>query len=275
MGDHEPSAPILPPLQHLAVIMDGNGRWASKKGLNRFKGHIKGTEVAEQIIEQCAINNIPYLTLFAFSTENWKRPQREVDFLFSLLEKHINEKGNKLVEKNIRVETIGDLTRLPKPLQKSIQVLKEKSSGNTGLTLIFGLNYGGRSEILSAAIQFAKDHALKDLENIDLSHFETYLETTKWPAPDLVIRTSGEKRISNFMIWQMAYSELYFSDKLWPDFSTSDLQEALQCYSKRQRRFGTLDAACAATQDAATDAKLDAKLDSTESDFTNLNGSPL
>lgn len=241
--DEHATASSIPNLKHLAIIMDGNGRWAAERGMNRFKGHIKGTEAAEKVIEECVRLKIPYLTMFAFSTENWSRPKREVDFLFSLLEKHLNERGDKLVEQNIRVQTIGDLTRLPLALQKSIELLKQKSSKNTGLTLIFGLNYGGRSEIVRGALNFLKacesDQNLKN--NLDEESFKQFLETSSWPDPDLVIRTSGEQRISNFMIWQMAYSELYFTHTLWPDFTPEELSKALSDFCKRQRRFGCVE----------------------------------
>lgn len=241
MSDSSPSAYTTPNLKHVAIIMDGNGRWATEQGMSRFKGHIKGTETAEKIIEECARCQIPYLTMFAFSTENWSRPKREVNFLFSLLEKHLNEKGDRLVEKNIRVETIGNIARLPLALQNSIEQLKDKSKSNTGLTLIFGLNYGGRDEIVRS-IQKILNASPSEIDTFKASFYESdfckYLDTQAWPDPDLVIRTSGEQRISNFMIWQMAYSEFYFSKTLWPNFTTEELHEAFQIFSQRQRRFG-------------------------------------
>lgn len=233
---------ISPSLKHLAIIMDGNGRWAKTQGLDRFHGHAKGTQVAEEIIEECIKNKIPYLTLFAFSTENWGRPKLEVDFLFSLLEKHLNEKSKDLLEKNVRLETIGDLNKLPNNLRQRILSLKEESKGNTGLTLIFALNYGGRDEIASAARKLAEDIASNKISGSQVTPqlLQSYLQTHSWPDPDLVIRTSGEKRISNFMIWQMAYSELYFCDKLWPDFTSADLFHAIDNFNCRERRYGGL-----------------------------------
>lgn len=240
MNGDSPSFHLIPNLKHVAIIMDGNGRWATERGLNRFKGHVKGTEIAELIIEECVRCQISYLTMFAFSTENWSRPKREVDFLFALLEKHLNEKGNKLVEKNIRVETIGDISRLPSSLQRSIQNLKDKSQSNTGLTLIFGLNYGGRNEIVRSILKVLNSPILAEelKTTLDENRFSELLDTAQWPDPDLIIRTSGEERISNFMIWQMAYSEFYFSKLLWPDFTIEELHRAFQIYTRRQRRFG-------------------------------------
>lgn len=247
-----------PPLQHLAIIMDGNGRWAERQGLNRLKGHTQGTEVAEQVIRECAQLKVPYLTLFAFSTENWNRPTKEINFLFSLLDRYLNQRGQELIKQNIRLETIGDLSRLPKALQSRIQELKASSRHNTGMTLIFALNYGGRNEITQAALKMHKKIIAHELEvqNFSETNFAECLQTSLWPDPDLVIRTSGEKRISNFMIWQMAYSELHFSKKYWPDFTKEDLYAALLDYSQRHRRYGGLSGSLNESDTTSTEGSL-------------------
>lgn len=233
------------PLKHLAIIMDGNGRWAEKKSLSRFEGHIQGSKTAEMIIEQCLKHNIPYLTLFAFSTENWGRPANEVNFLMDLLEKHLVNKSKKFIAENIKLETIGDLTKLPTSLQSRLTELKLKTKNNSKLTVIFALNYGARDEIKNAALKLADDIEQNRVSkfNFTAQDFNKYLETSEWPDPDLIIRTSGEQRISNFLLWQAAYSEFYFTEKLWPDFSPQDFYEAIKNYYDRHRKFGCIDEA--------------------------------
>lgn len=222
--------------------MDGNGRWAEKKGLSRLEGHLQGSKVAELVIEECLKLKIPYLTLFAFSTENWGRPAKEVHFLMDLLENHITTKGEKFISENIKLETIGDLSKLPNSLQSKLNELKNKTKNNTKLTVIFALNYGSRDEIKNAALKLAADLELNKVSkfNFTSEDFTKYLETSEWPDPDLIIRTSGEQRISNFLLWQAAYSELYFTEKLWPDFESKDLYAAVKNYYERHRKYGCL-----------------------------------
>ena len=231
------------PLKHIAIIMDGNGRWANKQGKSRFQGHIQGSKVAEDIVEETIKLNIPYLTLFAFSTENWGRPTSEVEFLMELLENHLVTKSEKMIREGVHLETIGDLSQLPLDLQNKIKDLKKKTKHNKKLTLIFALNYGGRNEIKNAALKLAADLEHGKISKFDFKtdDFNKYLETHNWPDPDLVIRTSGEYRTSNFMLWQTAYSEYYFCKRLWPEFSVSDFYQALESYYLRKRRFGCLD----------------------------------
>ncbi len=231
------------PLNHLAIIMDGNGRWAEKKGLSRLEGHLQGSKTAEMIIEQCLKYQISYLTLFAFSTENWGRPVKEVNFLMELLEEHLISKAEKFIAENIRLETIGDLSKLPMSLQAKLNEIKLKTKANSKLTVIFALNYGGRDEIKNAALKLAADIEQNRVSkfNFTSEDFNKYLETSEWPDPDLIIRTSGEQRISNFLLWQAAYSEFYFTDRLWPDFNAQDFYVALKNYYDRHRKFGCIE----------------------------------
>lgn len=231
------------PLKHIAIIMDGNGRWANKRNQSRFEGHIQGSKVAESIVEEAIKLSIPYLTLFAFSTENWGRPPTEVKFLMNLLKNHLTTQSEKMVQEGVHLETIGDLSPLPLDLQNKIKDLKHKTRNNKKITLIFALNYGGRNEIKNAALKLAADLEYGKISKFDfkVNDFNKYLETCNWPDPDLVIRTSGEYRLSNFMLWQTAYSEYYFCEKLWPDFSISDFYQAIENYYLRKRRFGSLD----------------------------------
>lgn len=225
-------------LKHLALIMDGNGRWAQARGQNRFWGHKKGADTAQMIVEKTIQNtNIKYLTLYAFSTENWSRPKEEVDFLFKLLDSHLEKKSRSLIENNVILKTIGDLKPLPHSLCQRIESIKEKTKNNTGLVLTLGLNYGGKQEIINTVNAFIEEHPGEKL-NQDI--FEQLINSSKAPNPDLIIRTSGEMRLSNFMIWQSAYSELFFTDTLWPDFTFKELKDVLNEFSKRSRRFGSL-----------------------------------
>ncbi len=229
---------------HIAIIMDGNGRWAESKKHSRLWGHIKGSQTAQDIVEAAINKNISYLTLFAFSTENWKRPVSEVQFLIKLLERHIKKRKADLLKQNVRVLCVGDLTPFPDHLKNELSDIQKATSKCTGLTLIFALNYGGKQEILQAAFKaaqaaFSSSSKLTSKEKF-LELFESHLEFSTIPDPDLIIRTSGEQRISNFMLWSSAYSELYFSPKFWPDFSKQDFFEAINEYSCRQRRFGGL-----------------------------------
>lgn len=228
--------------QHIAIIMDGNGRWAQNRGHNRFFGHIRGTKVAKKIIEECSRLKISHLTLYAFSTENWLRPQDEVSFLMTLLAKYLHRERQNLIANNIQFNCIGQIDRLPNVARQEILKTIAATKENTGLKLSFALSYGGRQEIVSAAKAFARDVIENQLTIDDLNEdiFNKYLNTYPAPDPDIIIRTSGESRLSNFLPWQSVYSELYISPTLWPDFTIDDLYSALRHYSTRERRFGLI-----------------------------------
>ena len=222
--------------KHVALIMDGNGRWANARRKNRFWGHLKGSEVAQSIVEHCSQKtNVEFLTLYAFSTENWSRPQEEVNFLFKLLERHLRKKQAYLISNNVKLKVIGELSALPEDLQKSINDLIAKTSTNTGLNLVLALNYGGRQEIVSKINKYFSQSKEPLTEKLVCALMSAQNEI---PEPDMIIRTSGEQRLSNFMLWQSAYSELYFTDVLWPDFTPKDFDLALSNYQSRTRRFG-------------------------------------
>lgn len=226
--------------KHIAVIMDGNGRWAKKKGNPRVFGHKNGVAAVRDTVEACAELNIGYLTLYAFSTENWNRPRTEVDALMSLLVTTINKETKTLLENNVRLNAIGDLGSLPKGVAKNLNGAIEKTKDNTGLTLILALSYSSRWEIVKAAQQIANDAINGEVnpDSIDDNLFNSYLTTKDYPDPELLIRTSGESRISNFLLWQLAYTEMYFTSTLWPDFRREHLYEALSDFQCRERRFG-------------------------------------
>ena len=228
--------------QHIAIIMDGNGRWAKAKGKPRTFGHVKGTRVAKKIITACSRKGIKYLTLYAFSSENWLRPASEVSFLMALLRRYLNKETENLVKENIKFDTIGNLETLPKDVVESINFAKQKTSSCTGLKLVFAISYGSRNEICEAMKNIAQQIADGDLQpnEINESIINSQLQTFPVPDPDYIIRTSGEKRLSNFLLWQAAYSEFYFTDTLWPDFTENDLDLAIATYLKRERRFGTI-----------------------------------
>ena len=223
--------------QHLGIIIDGNRRWARKKGLPPYIGHKKGMNNVKKIAKYCAKLGVKYLTIFAFSTENWKRDKNEVNFLMRLLKSAISGKNlQELMKNNVKLNIIGEIKRLPLFLQKQIKKSKELTKNNTGLVLTIALSYGGRRDIVNAVKKLLQKNIQPQEVNEELiSH---YLWTKNLPDPDLIIRTGREKRISNFLIWQMAYSELYFSSKFWPDFSEEDIDKAFLDYSRRQRRFG-------------------------------------
>jgi len=223
-------------LTHLAVIMDGNGRWAEKKGLPRIEGHRRGAQKAEEIIEWCAELGVKYVTLYTFSTENWKRPKDEVDFLFSLLVEMLNKKFSRMMEQGVRIRFCGLVERLPEQILTVCKKFEQKTKDNQKIQAILALNYGGRREIVDA-INKAIQNGVREFDEIILRE---YLYLPDVPDPDLVIRTSGELRISNFLLWQIAYSELYFTEVLWPDFSKEDLLKAVKDFEKRHRRFGGL-----------------------------------
>lgn len=226
--------------KHIAIIMDGNGRWAQLKRRPRTFGHIKGTRVAKKIITDCSRRGIKNLTLYAFSTENWFRPQAEVSLLMKILRRYLKRETENLVKENIRFSVIGDMSRIPADVADSIGKSIEATAQCTGLNLVFALSYGSRQEIAEAVRNIAARVAKGELspEEIDESVINTSLSTFPTPDPDLIIRTSGEQRLSNFLLWQAAYSEFYFTDVLWPNFTESHLEEALKAFSVRQRRFG-------------------------------------
>ncbi len=219
---------------HVAIIMDGNGRWAKSKGLPRVEGHRKGAEVVENVVRWSAEFGIKYLTLYTFSTENWKRPKEEVEYLFSLLIEKLEAKVPELIKENVRLRFMGRLEDLPEKLKNKCREAEEMTISNDGLNLIIALNYGGRAEIVDAVRKILKE----GVDEVNEESFRKYLYLPDVPDPDLIIRTSGELRLSNFLLWQSAYSEFYFTEKLWPDFTKDDFIKALEDYSKRERRFG-------------------------------------
>ena len=226
--------------QHIAIIMDGNGRWANEKSLNRVEGHKNGDKAVRDVTEGAAQLGIKYLTLYAFSTENWSRPKYEVDALMELLVETIKNEVGTLNDNNIQLNTIGDIKSLPKNCQNNLQQAIQETSINTGLILTLALSYSARWEITDAVKQIAEQVKSGDISTNDISAdvVAQHLTTTNLPDPELVIRTSGERRISNFLLWQIAYSELYFTDTLWPDFRKEHLTEAIIDFQHRERRFG-------------------------------------
>jgi undecaprenyl diphosphate synthase len=226
--------------KHLAIIMDGNGRWAKQKGLIRALGHEGGTKSVKVIVETCAKLGIENLTLYAFSTENWNRPKLEVETLMKLLISSLKKEIKTLQANNIKLNAIGNLTNLPLKVQKELQEVIDKTSENTRMTLTIALSYGAREELIQAVKKISnkvKNNIISE-EAIDESIINQHLYTHNLPDVDLVIRTSGEHRISNFLLWQIAYAEFYFTDVLWPDFTENNLYEAIISYQKRERRFG-------------------------------------
>ena len=226
--------------QHIAIIMDGNGRWAKIRNENRIQGHIKAKKSVRESIEFCVEKKIKYLTLFAFSTENWKRPRLEVQALMNLLNNVISDELNTLKNQNIKLKVIGDLSPLPKKTKESLKLAINETSKNKGLCLILAINYSGKWDIFNATKKILETKQKLDLANFNEKVFEKNLSTYNIPDPELIIRTSGEERISNFYLWQAAYSELYFTDILWPDFNKNELNNAIFEFKNRNRRFGKL-----------------------------------
>lgn len=227
---------------HIAIIMDGNGRWAKKKFLPRTAGHKAGVETIREVVKECSRLNIKYLTLYAFSTENWKRPKLEVDTLMNLLVNYLKSEIRELHNNNVKITSIGDISKLPQTCIKELDNAKELTKDNTGVTLNLALNYGSRYDLTNAVLDIVKD-CKSDKINIDSINEDTiknYLSTKFTPDPDLLIRTSGEHRLSNFLLWELAYSEFYFTDIHWPDFNRHELQKAIYVYQSRDRRFGGL-----------------------------------
>jgi undecaprenyl diphosphate synthase len=226
--------------RHIAIIMDGNGRWAKKRGLPRYAGHPAGVEAVRGVVEVCVELQIPVLTLFAFSSENWQRPQKEVNLIMDLFLRSLKKEVRRLDRNHVRLKIIGDRSAFSTNLQRQIEEAEKKTISNQGLLLQVAANYGGRWDITQAAKQLAEQVMRGELvpDQIDEERFSHNLCVTDVPEPDLFIRTGGEQRISNFLLWQCAYTELYFTDLLWPDFSRKALEEALHDFSRRQRRFG-------------------------------------
>ena len=235
--------------RHVAVIMDGNGRWAQRRGLSRIEGHKRGKEAVRKIVEASRELGLSYLTLYAFSSENWQRPPHEVRALMGLLNRYLRTEMRRMMRYDIRLRAIGNLERLPANVRKSLMDAVDATRANTGLTVILAVSYSAREEIVSAVQALARDvHAGRlDPRRIDEQTVERFLWTSDIPAPDLLIRTSGEFRVSNFMLWQLAYTELYVTDTLWPDFDREAFEHALAEYQHRDRRFGRTSEQFAAT----------------------------
>lgn len=228
--------------QHVAIILDGNGRWAKSKGMPRNYGHTVGAKNVETVCQAAHDKGIKYLTLYAFSTENWNRPDNEVNALMKLLESYLKNCIKTADKNNMRVRVIGDTTKLSEKFQNQIKELESASAHNDGLNLQIAINYGSRDEMLRGMRKMyadLRDGKLQENE-IDETHFEAYLDTKDIPDPDLLIRTSGEQRLSNYLLWQLAYSEFYFTEVPWPDFHKEELEKAVEAYNKRDRRFGAL-----------------------------------
>ena len=225
---------------HLAIIMDGNGRWAQQRMLKRIVGHQRGAETVKMVVEQSSLIGIRYLTLFAFSSENWLRPMTEVKALMSLLKKYIRQETARMMRKNIRYNVIGNRDELPDDVNRTLDEAINATAGNTGMVLTLALSYGGRQELSRAAARLARDAVNGTISPDDITAdlFSSYLDTGGLPDPDFLIRTSGEMRISNFLLWQLAYTELYFTDTNWPDFTINEFHKALADFQSRERRFG-------------------------------------
>lgn len=226
--------------QHIAIIMDGNGRWAKQQGENRIYGHYEGVNSVRDVVEGAGTVGVKYITLYAFSTENWNRPKEEVDALMELLVSTISAETPQLNKKNVRLQAIGNLNSLPPACLEELNESIALTSKNTGLTLVLALSYSSKWELISAVKQIATDvkNNHLDINEITEQYVEKYLCTKDIPDPELMIRTSGEHRISNFLLWQLAYAEFYFTEKLWPDFRKEDLYQAILNYQNRERRFG-------------------------------------
>jgi len=222
--------------EHVAIIMDGNGRWARRRGLSRIEGHKEGIKRVKEIIDTAIEVNIKSITLYVFSMENWKRPSSEVNALLQLFQWYLKQNMQELIDKNVLFKAIGEITLFPPSIQKLIRQFEENSSNNTGLLLVGAMSYSSRSEIIRAIKRLS--HNGVDIERLTEDTFSQYLDTSGIPDPDLIIRTSGEIRLSNFLLWQAAYAELYFTEDCWPDFTKEKLLQALKEYEHRERRFG-------------------------------------
>ena len=223
-------------LNHVAIIMDGNGRWGLKKKNSRNYGHLKGIKTVETVIKTSIIQKIPYLTLYTFSTENWRRPENEVNFLFDLIRKSLKKKINEIIKQGIKINIIGQRKRLPNDIIKIIKLIERKTLKNKKITLNLALNYGSKEEIVNVC----KSLASKRNKEINVSSFEKELYTHNIPDPEILIRTGGAKRLSNFLLWQLAYTEIFFIDKLWPDFNENDFSKIIIKFNKIKRNFGKI-----------------------------------
>ena len=223
-------------LNHIAIIMDGNGRWGLKRKKSRNYGHLKGIKSVETVIKCSLIKKIPYLTLYTFSTENWKRPDSEINFLFDLIRKSLKKKINKIIKQGIRVNIIGKKKELPQDIKKIIKLIEKKTIKNKKITLNLALNYGSKEEIINAFSNLVS----KKKGKININNFEQELYTHNIPDPEILIRTGGAKRLSNFLLWQLAYTEIFFIDKLWPDFNENDFNKIVIKYNKIKRNFGNI-----------------------------------
>ncbi|WP_087974754.1 isoprenyl transferase [Oceanobacillus rekensis] len=226
--------------EHIAIIMDGTGRWAEKRGMSRVYGHKEGVTTVINIVKAAVKFNVKVLTLYAFSTENWKRPNSEIEYIMGLPKKFLNMYLADLISNNVRIKVIGDMDHLPSSTRETVQYAIDRTENNEGLQLNFALNYGGKQEILNAMKEAIADinDAKLSLDQLDKQQFSRYLYTSGMTDPDLLIRTGGEKRLNNFLLWQLAYSEFWFTDVLWPDFSEREFIKALEEYKQRKRRFG-------------------------------------
>ena len=223
-------------LNHVAIIMDGNGRWGVKKKKSRNYGHLRGIKTVETVIKSSLIKKIPYLTLYTFSTENWKRPETEINFLFDLIRKSLKKKINKIIKQGIRVNIIGKKKELPHDIKKIIKLIEKKTIKNKKITLNLALNYGSKEEIINAFSNLVS----KKKGKININNFEQELYTHNIPDPEILIRTGGAKRLSNFLLWQLAYTEIFFIDKLWPDFNENDFNKIINRFYNIKRKFGNI-----------------------------------
>ena len=226
--------------EHVAIIMDGNGRWAKARHMPRTYGHAQGAKVLEQTLEDCDGLGIKYFTVYAFSTENWARPYEEVKTIMNLFRQYLESAGEKCMKNNVRLKLIGERTRLSQDLRESVAKLEALTKDNTGITFTLAINYGSRDELVRASQKLAAEVKAGNIlpEDIDEKTIESFLDTASLPDPDLLIRTSGEQRLSNFLLWQLAYTEFYFTDVPWPDFNREELLKAIEKYSRRDRRYG-------------------------------------
>ncbi len=223
-------------LNHVAIIMDGNGRWGLKKNKTRNYGHLKGINAVETVIKESIKNKIPFLTLYTFSTENWKRPESEINFLFDLIRKSLKKKLSKIIKQGIKINVIGRNKGLPEDIKKTVKFIQNRTSKNKTITLNLALNYGSKEEMINAF----KRLSIKKNVKININNFENLLYTKNIPDPEILIRTGGTKRLSNFLLWQIAYTEIFFIDKLWPDFNESDYNKILKEFYKIKRNFGNI-----------------------------------
>ena len=223
-------------LNHVAIIMDGNGRWGLKKRGSRNFGHLKGLNTVENIIKSSLDQKIPYLTLYTFSTENWKRPDNEINFLFELIRKHIKKNLKKIIKQGIKISVIGKRRKLPTDIVQSIKLIEKKTKNNNAITINLALNYGAKEEIIDACKKFVFEKNKK----VDIKNFQKRLYTKTMPDPDILIRTGGTKRLSNFLLWQLAYTEIFFVNKMWPDFGKNDFNKIIKKFHKIKRNFGKI-----------------------------------